>query len=63
MNKIVLNMIRCKHCGEFLKSESINDFKMCKCGACGVDGGLYYLRRIGNREDYDEVSVINIVED
>ena len=30
-------------------------FKFCKCGAVAVDGGKDYLRRVGSKEDYDEL--------
>lgn len=39
MEKIIVNMIRCK-----------------KCGDVAVDGGKDYLRRCGNREDWEELS-------
>jgi len=53
---ILTNKIRCKKCGDILESKSVHDFKMCKCGACGVDGGRSYLRRIGERDDWIELS-------
>ena len=54
--KIIKNSIRCKKCGTVLESNYTHDFKMCKCGSVGIDGGHMYLRRIGNREDYTELS-------
>ena len=45
MQKIMTNKIRCKKCGDVIESEYTHDFKMCKCGAVGVDGGHDYLRR------------------
>ena len=61
------NMIRCKHCGEILESYSIHDFKMCKCGACGVDGGHDYLRRTytskTSEEDFIELSETSETEE
>ena len=33
-------------------------FKFYKCGAVAVDGGHDYLRRCGNREDWEELSEI-----
>ena len=48
MPKIIRNAIRCKKCGEVIKSETVHDFKFCSCGSCAVDGGHDYLRvRIG----------------
>jgi hypothetical protein len=34
---------------------SRHDFKFCKCGAVAVDGGKDYLRRVGNKDDYEEL--------
>lgn len=50
------NRIRCLGCGEVLESRSVHDFRMCKCGRCGVDGGREYLRRLGGPDDYEELS-------
>lgn len=56
MDKITVNKIRCKKCGDIIESISVHDFKSCKCGAVSVDGGHDYLRRYGNREDIEELS-------
>lgn len=61
MEKIIQNKIRCKHCGDRLESKFVHDFKMCNCGACGIDGGLLYLRRIGTPDDYVELSIVENV--
>ena len=45
------------------ESEYTPDFKMCKCGAGGVDGGHAYLRRQGNPDDWEELSEITIRRD
>ena len=55
MKKIVRNRIKCKKCGEIIESTSRHDFKCCKCGAVAVDGGKDYLRRVGNKDDYEEL--------
>jgi len=39
MEKILVNKIRCKKCGEVIESADRHDFKFCKCGAVAVDGG------------------------
>ena len=44
-----------KKCGEIIESTSRHDFKFCKCGAVAVDGGKDYLRRVGSKEDYEEL--------
>ena len=54
MNKIIVNKIKCKKCGDVIESTYRHDFKSCKCGAVAVDGGKDYLRRIGYEEDYEE---------
>ena len=55
---IIINKIKCKKCGEIIESRHRHDFKFCKCGAVAVDGGKDYLRRLGNQEDYEELSKI-----
>lgn len=59
---IIINKIKCKKCGEIIESRHRHDFKFCKCGAVAVDGGKDYLRRLGNQEDYEELSIIKIEE-
>lgn len=58
--KLKRNRIRCKHCGNIIESKSTNDFKRCKCGAVGIDGGLDYAKRVfaSNQaeQDYEELS-------
>ena len=61
--KIKSNKIRCKLCGDVIESKHRHDFKMCSCRKSGVDGGLDYLRRIGNREDIEELSDYDEDED
>ena len=56
MEKILRNKIRCRKCNDIIESLSVHDFKYCKCGAVSVDGGHDYLRRGGNREDWEELS-------
>ena len=53
---ILQNQIRCNKCGDEPYSANRHDFKYCKCGAVAVDGGMDYLRRIGNPEDYTDLS-------
>ncbi|AMQ04979.1 hypothetical protein H7992_02665 [Sporosarcina sp. resist] len=44
--KLKRNRIRCIHCNNIIESKNTNDFKLCKCGAVGIDGGLDYPKRI-----------------
>ncbi|MBR4514572.1 MAG: hypothetical protein IKO61_06765 [Lachnospiraceae bacterium] len=54
--KIIHNRIKCLKCGDVIESFTVHDFKSCSCGACFVDGGKEYLRRLGNRGDWEELS-------
>ena len=46
MRKIIKNAIQCKLCGDIIESTDSHEYVQCKCGACAVDGGHDYLRRI-----------------
>ena len=59
--RITRNIIKCKKCGDMIESFYVHDFKFCKCGAVAVDGGQDYLKRSGNREDWEELSEIQEV--
>lgn len=54
--KIYLNKIQCKICKDVIVSEYLHDFKICRCGMCGVDVGRDYLIRMGKKENYIELS-------
>ena len=54
--KILINKIQCKKCKDIIESKSVHDFKWCSCKSVAVDGGLEYLRRVGNIEDIIELS-------
>lgn len=56
MQKIISNKIKCKKCGDVIESKHVHDFKLCKCGSCAVDGGKDYLRRLGNPDNWEELS-------
>ena len=56
---IITNKIKCLNCGDVLESKEENDFKRCSCGKVAIDGGYDYLKRIGNEEDYIELSEIS----
>lgn len=63
MPRIIRNAIRCKKCGDVIESKTVHDFKFCSCGSCAVDGGHDYLRRCGNRDDWEELSEAEKGED
>jgi hypothetical protein len=56
MPKILRNRVRCLECNEIIESHTRHDFVKCKCGNIAVDGGLAYLRRVGNIDRYEELS-------
>ena len=62
MKKIIVNKIKCKKCGDIIESAHRHDFKFCKCGAVAVDGGHDYLRRCGDLDGYEDVSVTEDIE-
>ena len=51
-----INMAMCVKCQDIITSEHRQDFKWCRCRTIAVDGGLDYIRRIGNPEDIIEMS-------
>lgn len=59
--QIIKNSIRCKKCGDVIVSESRHDYKRCKCGSCAVDGGHDYLRRVGDHNSWEDISVVEEV--
>ena len=63
MNKITVNKIRCRKCGDIIESKSVYDFRSCKCGSVAVDGGHNYLRRVGKLEDWEDLSEYEVIED
>lgn len=60
--KILFNCARCRKCGSIIESTHVHDFRMCTCGAIGVDGGLEYIRRIGELEDCEELSEFDLMK-
>ena len=49
-------IIKCKKCGDIIESKTVHDFKWCSCGACAVDGGREYLRRVGEFDSWEDLS-------
>lgn len=56
--KILRNAVCCRLCGDIIESKSRHGCVTCRCGACTVDGGRDYLRRIGKDSDYTELSEV-----
>jgi len=59
LNKKLLNRIKCNHCNDVIESKHRHDFKFCKCGKVGIDGGSDYRRRVGLASDYQEMCEAN----
>ena len=59
---ITRNAIKCKKCGDIIESKYTHDYVSCSCGLCAADGGLDYLRRSGNCEDWDDLSEFKEIE-
>jgi hypothetical protein len=58
MQKIIVNRIRCRVCGDIIESRYTHEFVTCSCGRVSVDGGHEYLRRgyKNSPDDYIELS-------
>ena len=54
---LIQNELECKNCGDIVHSAYRHDFKYCKCGSVAVDGGMDYVRRVGNVRDSIERSM------
>ena len=57
--KIIHNKIQCLKCGDVIESFDVHDFKYCSCESCAVDGGKEYLRRLGDENNWKELSEFN----
>ncbi len=55
---ILSNQITCRKCGDTIYSAHVHDFVRCSCGAVAADGGMEYLRRVGNKQDIIEQSIV-----
>ncbi len=47
------NSIKCLKCGEVIRSKNRHDMVWCKCKAVAVDGGSWYSKVSGNKEDFE----------
>lgn len=54
---ILSNQVRCTKCGDEPFSAHRHHYNPCKCGAVAVDGGMSYLRRVGNLDAFEEMSI------
>lgn len=53
---IVCNKAQCTICDDIIESICRHDFTTCSCGNLSVDGGLDYLKRSGNMNEFVELS-------
>ncbi len=56
MARLIRNSARCRRCGDHVVSKHRHDFVTCKCGKISVDGGLDYLRRVGEASSFEDTS-------
>ena len=62
--RIIYNAVICTHCKDRVQSTHRYDFRYCSCGKIAVDGGLEYLRRVGDiYGGYIDVSLYEGQED
>jgi len=54
--RVTRNAAQCRKCGDLIVSRNRHDFVRCGCGAIAVDGGLSYLKRTGDIENFIELS-------
>lgn len=52
------NAVKCKLCGDVIRSKNRHDYVTCKCGEVSVDGGSWYIKvsakNLDNAEDLSE---------
>lgn len=60
---ILRNSARCLDCGDEVESTHRHDFKWCRCGKLGVDGGHDYIRRIGSFGTDTSIVAIREIDD
>ena len=61
--KIYVNRAKCLKCNDIIESKHRHDYVSCKCGACSVDGGHDYLKRVGDFLDFQDLSISKWVSD
>ena len=55
--KTIQNAAVCAKCGDEVWSAHRHDYRACTCGAIAVDGGLDYIRRVGDLAAFLDRSV------
>jgi hypothetical protein len=54
---LLSNQAKCVKCGDTPYSSHVHDFRHCKCGAMAVDGGMEYIRRLGDSSLIEEMCI------
>lgn len=64
MLKILVNKIKCNHCGDEIESKHVHDFKWCSCKTVAIDGGKSYLKRsfVNSPNDFTDLSEYEEIE-
>lgn len=57
--KIIANKAMCKSCNDVVISRYRHHCVPCSCGKLSVDGGLDYCKRMGDPDDYEDLSVFS----
>lgn len=47
--------IKCNHCGDIIKGDKKGTYIECSCGKCAIDETPYYVRIIGDFDDYETI--------
>lgn len=47
--------IKCKNCGDIIQGDKQGTYIACKCGNVAIDETPYYVRIIGNRDEFEEI--------
>ncbi len=55
------NQVQCLKCKDIIRSKNLHDFRYCSCGAIAVDGGSWYLKRVG-KDVLDESTYVELSE-
>ena len=54
---ILSNQVICSLCGDRPYSMSGHHFNTCECGNVSVDGGMEYLRRVYETDEWTDISI------
>ena len=53
-----INAIKCNSCGDTIYSRALHDFRWCSCKGCAIDGGLDYIRVVGENYKMEDLNLI-----